>query len=554
LKKVAKNILLILTHHEKKWLLLITIADILINILDILFLAALILIINYFTQQNYLSTHFDFLTTMLGTQSYLFIIAFFLLFTLKNFLGFTILRRQHHFVYEVALRIAQTSLSDYLSSDYHNYAHIDSSVHIRKISQQSIQFGQYVLLNLQQIISQVFLIVIAITAILFFNARLFLLLLLIIIPPVLLTAFLMKKKLQALRFQAKINSEKSIQYLYEALNGYVESNVFDKNAFFTKRFQFFQKKMNFHIADQQTIQGFPSRLIEIFAIMGLCFLIIINKQYANPGLLPVLLIGAFMGAAYKIIPGIVKILNSAGQIKAYHFTITDLLQHNYKPIAPDKEKESKIDSITFENVSFKYGERPVLEDLSLTIDTGDFLGICGASGKGKTTIINLLLGFLEQSTGMIKINGRLVPKLERRSFMKDISYAKQQPFFIHDTILKNILLDDASYDAERLIEIISVTGVKEIIELHSEGLQYVIEENGKNISGGERQRIVFARILYKLSDLIILDESFTELDEVSETQMLRHLHRLAGLGKMVILITHNKNSFGYCNKIISLNE
>jgi ABC-type multidrug transport system fused ATPase/permease subunit len=244
LKNVAKNIFSILTYHEKRWFSLITAADIFINILDIVFLAALIVFVNYYTQQTYSSSHLNFVSELAAKNFYLAIIVFFLLFSLKNLSGFLIIKKQNRFVYKVALRISRNSLSGYLSSDFSNYMHTDSSVHIRKISQQPIQFGQYVLLNFQQIISQSVLITITIIAILFFNAKLFLLLIFIIIPPVILTSLLMKKKLQSLRHHAKLNGEKSIQYLYEALNGYIESNIYNKNIFFTGRFEQFQKKLN----------------------------------------------------------------------------------------------------------------------------------------------------------------------------------------------------------------------------------------------------------------------------------------------------------------------
>lgn len=87
-----------------------------------------------------------------------------------------------------------------------------------------------------------------------------------------------------------------------------------------------------------------------------------------------------------------------------------------------------------------------------------------------------------------------------------------------------------------------------------EGLNKMIMENGKNISGGQQQRITIARALYKNADLILLDEPFNELDEDAEISLLKHFRELAQQGKLVILITHNKKSLSYCTKIISLDE
>ena len=553
MKNVARNILSILIAAEKKWFWYITVADFLVNIFDIAFLALLIGIINDYTRQNQ-NPHFGPFNNLINANIYLILLAFFILYTFKNFFGLIVLKKQHHFVYQVALRIAQKSLSGYLSSDYNNFAQIDSSVHFRKISQQSIQFGQYILLNLLQIISQSLLILIAIIAILLFNHKLFILLLVVIVPPVVLTFWLIKKRLQILRYQAKTNAEKSIQHLNEALNGYVESKIYDKETFFTARFEKYQRLLNYQVASLQSVQGYPSRIIEIFALLGLCIIIIINRLYLN-GNAPILLLGAFLGAAYKIIPGVVKILNSGGQINAYGYIVTDIKQTNTEVVQTSENYVEKIRSIEFENITLYFGSRKILDDISFTINAGDFVGIGGASGKGKTTIINLLLGFLKAENGIVKINGSNAhEKNHEKSYIRHISYVKQQPFLIHGTLIENILLDENNYDHKKLNEVISVTEVDKIISANKEGLEYIIEQNGKNISGGERQKIIFARALYKTSDLIILDEPFSEMDEISEAKMTKHLNDLANLGKMIILITHNKSSFGYCNKIISFND
>ena len=99
-----------------------------------------------------------------------------------------------------------------------------------------------------------------------------------------------------------------------------------------------------------------------------------------------------------------------------------------------------------------------------------------------------------------------------------------------------------------------VTGLAEILINFSEGYNKVVTENGKNLSGGQRQRIAIARALYKNADLILLDEPFRELDRDSEDCLLKHFSDLASQGKTVILITHNRESLSFCNKIISLDE
>jgi ABC-type bacteriocin/lantibiotic exporters, contain an N-terminal double-glycine peptidase domain len=169
-----------------------------------------------------------------------------------------------------------------------------------------------------------------------------------------------------------------------------------------------------------------------------------------------------------------------------------------------------------------------LKNLSFCIQPGDFLVITGASGMGKTTILNLMLGFLEPACGEILINDYL-PASEKLHW-QSIAYVKQQSFLVHDTILRNIALDE-HYDKERMKRAISKSGLAALVANDKEGLNKVIAENGKNISGGQRQRIAIARALYKDAPVIILDEPFNELDEKSATALLQHFRELTATGK-----------------------
>jgi ABC-type bacteriocin/lantibiotic exporter with double-glycine peptidase domain len=304
------------------------------------------------------------------------------------------------------------------------------------------------------------------------------------------------------------------------------------------------------------VQNLPSRFIEVFAIFGLFILILINSFTGSSNSVNILIIGAFMAAAYKIIPGIVKILNSAGQVKTYKYTINDLLKEKARTLT-HKEKlhnGTSINAVTFCKVSFSYANHQVLNNFSMNIQRGDFAGISGSSGRGKTTVINLVMGFLSATGGNIYINNEIINTNEQERFWKNIAYVKQQSFFIHDTILKNITLDENNLNKEKLQDVIEVTGLNELLGKYKEGIEKLITENGKNISGGQRQRIAIARALYKEADVILLDEPFNELDEASELRLVKYFRKMAESGKIVVLITHNQAALSFCNKIIPLDE
>jgi ABC-type bacteriocin/lantibiotic exporter with double-glycine peptidase domain len=271
-------------------------------------------------------------------------------------------------------------------------------------------------------------------------------------------------------------------------------------------------------------------------------------------------------------------LSIGGQINTYAFTINSLAQAGARGErgaradtrdARGDELDSREDegnvrrepadgvdggirSVEFRQVGFYYAGTTIIDDLDFRVRPGDFLGISGQSGKGKTTILNLLLGFLVPASGEISINGAVADASIRQQYWQRISYVKQQAFLVHDTLMRNIVLDATAHDEERLQWAIRSAGLGGLIDSFPEGLDKVINENGKNISGGQRQRIAIARALYKDADLILLDEPFNELDEGSECDLLHCFRDLTRTGKSVILITHNKNSLSFCNKTISL--
>lgn len=545
MKRYLKNIAVILTPPEKKRFVRLIIFNLAISIADIVSLALLVYIINFYTQPPGSPAPGFLPGWLFNRDSIALILLFFLLFSLKNLGGWQIHRAQSNFLTSVAGRMSQSRLRKYLQNDYENYVEVDSSAHLRRIYFQPLEFCQHILDGLQQIITQVALILLAITAILLFNAQLFLLLLVLLLPPVVVVFYYIKRRLRAVRTHTRSTGEKSLQHLQEALAGYVESNIYNKSGFFLQRFTALQQQFYRYFADFLIVQGTPTRIIEVFALLGLFILILIGQWYGNGE--AIVTVGAFMAAAYKIIPGIVKILNISGQMNSYEYTMHEEAEREPVVPSPGEEAPEKIQRIRFNKVSFKYNDRNILTAFDLQLQPGDFLAITGASGKGKTTVLNLMLGFLRPHSGEILVNDSV--QAAERLHWKNTSYVKQQNFLIHDTILRNIVLDDSQYDERRLQQVIEKTGIAEV-----GGLQKMIAENGKNISGGQRQRIAIARALYKDADLVILDEPFNELDENAERNLLQYFKELAAAGKMIVLITHDPKSLSYCNKKISLDD
>lgn len=553
-KNLFRRILDVLTPEERRRFYGLAASDVVISFVDILSLAFLLCIIQFYIQPSQSKLLSALPAWLINRESVSLIAVFFFLFAIKNLLAFFITRAQNNFIASAAVRVSKNNLVAYQEGTFEQFINIDSSAHIRRVALQPFEFCQYLLLGTQQIITQTSLIVISVAAILVFNAGLFVLLLLILLPPVIAMFFFIRRRLSNHKLQIKTSNQKSFQYLMDALKGYVEANVYGKNKFFLNRFVDYRKKYSSHLFNSITVQTLPGRLVEIFAVMGLFALIVIANWSGVNDSKVLFTIGAFMAAAYKIIPGIVKLVNIASQVKAHEFSLKDIADLKNEIQDSELRSENKIQSIQFSNVSFQYDGSRVTSNLSFSAEKGDFIGIAGKSGKGKTTILNMLLGFLIPSDGKIEINGEVSWGEDLKKYWPSISYVRQESFLIHDTILRNITLEENDYDEERLQLALQTSGLSDFINKIPGGIHKIIAENGKNISGGQRQRISLARALYRNADLILLDEPFSELDETSEIVLLNHLRQLVNNGKIIVMVTHNKGALSFCNKTISLDE
>jgi ABC-type multidrug transport system fused ATPase/permease subunit len=469
-----------------------------------------------------------------------------MLFALKNFLAHQAFRQRNAFVYGVAGRLSEEKLDSYFHSEYQDYVQVDSSEHIRKISYQPVEFANYVLRGLQLVAGHGILVSITILTLLWYNPQLLLQVIFLLFLPLFVGGYVFKKKLEKVRNEAREAGEKSLRFLKEALSGYIESRIFFKKVFFISRYMKAQSKLHGFLAGQQVVQAFPARFLELVAVAGIFLIILLSRQ---EGTALFMTTAAFCAAAYKIIPGLSRILNGLEQMKTYRFVTLSLLSKSpAKPGLVSARKEQPIKSIEFNKVEYSFGENKILSPVSFSIGPGSLVGISGLSGVGKTTLVNLLLGFLSPTKGKILVNGMALEEFDKEEILKRVSYVKQQPFILHDTVYENVVMGAKDADQVRFHEIGNILGLGSF----GDNGRQVIRENGRNISGGQRQRIALARAFYKTYDLLILDEPFSELDLTSEQKLLLQLREQAAAGKIIMLITHR--GLEHCNQIIRLDH
>ncbi len=206
------------------------------------------------------------------------------------------------------------------------------------------------------------------------------------------------------------------------------------------------------------------------------------------------------------------------------------------------------------NLSFSYpGRGKLIENLSFTIEKGKIIAIVGESGRGKSTIATLLMKGLIPDSGNIKFGEIDIKQIPHNDWRRIISIVPQKVELFNGSIIENIAPGDEEPDIENIMSVCHLVGANSIIDMIPEGVLGRVGEQGCNLSGGERQKIAFARALYRNSHFLILDEPTSYLDDESRDKMIRLIKSLALYEIGILLISHDKESIEIADNIIYLN-
>jgi len=204
-------------------------------------------------------------------------------------------------------------------------------------------------------------------------------------------------------------------------------------------------------------------------------------------------------------------------------------------------------NIECKNLSFSYGNKIVFNNLNLNIKEGDKVLVSGKSGSGKSTLIKIIMKYIKDYKGKILLNGENLSKINSYVVRENITYVSQNDKLFSDTIKNNIII--GSKFSNNLDEVCNIVGLNDLLKEKS--LNYFIEEQGVNLSGGEKKRILIARALLRNSNIIVFDESFNEIDQKLERSILEKMFKTYK-NKTIIVISHRKTSidlFDRCLKI-----
>ncbi|MCW3849578.1 ABC transporter ATP-binding protein/permease [Sphingomonas sp. LB-2] len=190
-----------------------------------------------------------------------------------------------------------------------------------------------------------------------------------------------------------------------------------------------------------------------------------------------------------------------------------------------------------------------VRDASLTIAPGEFVGIAGPSGAGKTTLVDLIVGLLEPETGEVRIGGVPLTGAVRQGWGQAIAYVSQEGFLFHDSIRRNLRWANPEVTEAEIAAALDFAGASEIVARLDEGLDTVVGERGTLFSGGERQRISLARAMLRKPRLLVLDEAANAIDAPGEAALLDRLKALEPR-PTILMISHREESLGWCDRVI----
>ena len=354
--------------------------------------------------------------------------------------------------------------------------------------------------------------------------------------------------------------------ILQGLGGFKDARVLNREGLFLKQYDKFAKNGMRASIYQAVVKSLPKPLIETLLVTGILTvtLLMVFEGRSFNEIIPILTL--FGVAAVKLMPvfntfiqQITSIRYSADSVNAI-FEDLDLLENKHKKhseqiLAKSRRLELK-NEILLRNVSYKYPgtDEYAVRNIHLSIPKGSVVAFVGASGAGKTTLVDLILGLLEPEAGAIEVDGCDITE-NLRGWMKNIGYIQQSNYLFDERIFRNIAfgIPDNEVDHDKLNDAIKAAQLEEMIEKLPIGLRTRVGERGVRLSGGQRQRITIARALYNNPQVLVMDEATSALDNLTEKFVIEAIEKLKG-DRTIIMIAHRLTTVQNCDVIYLMKD
>jgi ABC-type multidrug transport system fused ATPase/permease subunit len=484
-------------------------------------------------------------------------------FTVKAFLAIYINKRIIKFGQYQQVKLRKFLMKNYQNMPYIEYLKNNSSRYIYNIQQLTQQFGQSVLMPVLRLSSEG---VVALAIFIFLAWQdFFALSLLVLILGFMVIVYdsLIRDNIKRYGELANKHSVDLIQSVNEGLEGFKEVKVLGKENYFYHRVRVSAENFAFYSGKSQLLALIPRYLLELSMVIFIVIFINGTMVFNENSDTLIQTMATFSVAALRLLPSVNVLSSSLVQLRhsrdatsrlcndVSHLRVLQKSQRSYK----DSPKNlCNFNGLILDRVCYAYpgALNNTLNNVSLTINSGEVIGFIGASGSGKTTLVDIILGILSPDTGSVRLNSNPL-KQTTDCFKGQFAYLPQQVFLIDSTIAENIALG-VKYNEINKLKLensIKKSRLSELIESLPEGVDTIIGERGARLSGGQRQRISLARAFYHQRNVLVMDESTSALDTETEKEIVQEIRYLKGKSTLII-IAHRLSTLKDCDRIYKL--
>ena len=561
-----RNIRALLTLEEKKrgalmiLLLLFNAFSDVFGLLGILPVFAVATDFSIVSENVYMASFYQFVGSP-SQFSFLLILSFLLLivFIIKNGISLYIQYLQSRYAFDISLSLTQKQFQYNYKQGYAFIKNEDSGSLIYKTTVIPIHFAKFYIMPTFNLTTELVVLLFIFVLMFVWNPMLLILVILAMMPGFALIYYLTKRKVKEAGDRRDKIYPVSVLRILEGMHGYTDVKLSNKEQITLDDYSIIREELN---KIDALVEGLYNkvhqRANEVILALGIIGIFVFGALFPDSQTSIIFIMGAFGGAALRVMPSFNRLMTSMLSLKNFSFTVERMtpLKNQYIVTYPTHSKMNFEDKIEIKNLSFSYPNTnaPTLRDINISVKKGEMIGVIGTSGSGKTTLLNLILQFLESEDGQIKVDNQVLNKDNAGSFQKILGYVRQDVFIKDASMMENIAFDRHDIDKERVLKAIEDAHLSDFLEELPDGLDTMLGENGANLSGGQKQRIGIARALYKDAEILLFDEITSALDAETEQAITESIANLAKLNKTVIIVAHRISTLRHCHSIYELKD